>query len=232
MKNQDNQTIEIDVLSLVKALWRRKFLIVVTAFVTAIVALGYSTFIIKPNYTSSTRIYVVNRQANDNSALTNQDLQAGSYLVKDYKEIILSQDVLAKVISDLKLNMQPSALAKKVTVTVPTDTRIVSITVSDGDAKEAARIANSLRQVAAEKIIAVTKVADVTTLEEAEVPNSPSSPNIKRNTLLGFLAGGVLISVVILVVEVLDDRVKKPEDIEEGLGITLLGVVPNMDKLK
>lgn len=231
MKNQDNQTVEIDVLSLVKTLWRRKFLIVVTAFVMAIVALGYSTFIIKPNYTSTTRIYVVNRQANENSTLTNQDLQAGTYLVKDYKEIILSQDVLAKVIDGLKLNVQPSALAKKINVTVPTDTRIVSIAVSDGDAKEAARIANSLRQIAAEKIIAVTKVSDVTTLEEAEVPNSPSSPNIKRNTLIGFLAGGVLISVVILVVEVLDDRVKKPEDVEEALGITLLGVVPNMNKL-
>ena len=152
-------------------------------------------------------------------------------MVKDYKEIILSQDVLAKVIDDLKLNVQPSALAKKINVTVPTDTRIVSIAVSDGDAKEAARIANSLRQIAAEKIIAVTKVSDVTTLEEAEVPNSPSSPNIRRNTLIGFLAGGVLISVVILVVEVLDDRVKKPEDVEEALGITLLGVVPNMNKL-
>ncbi|MGO5580710.1 Wzz/FepE/Etk N-terminal domain-containing protein [Streptococcus constellatus] len=232
MKNQDNQTMEIDVLSLVKSLWRRKFLIVVTAFVMAIITLGYNTFIIKPNYTSSTRIYVVNRQSSDNSTLTNQDLQAGSYLVKDYKEIILSQDVLAKVISDLKLNMQPSALAKKITVTVPTDTRIVSIAVSDGDAKEAARVANSLRQVAAEKIIAVTKVADVTTLEEAEVPNSPSSPNIKRNTLIGFLTGGALISMVIIIVEVLDDRVKKPEDVEEALGITLLGVVPNMDKLK
>ena len=231
MKNQDNQTVEIDVLSLVKTLWRRKFLIIVTAFAMAIVALGYSTFIIKPNYTSTTRIYVVNRQVNENSILTNQDLQAGTYLVKDYKEIILSQDVLAKVIDDLKLNVQPSALAKKINVTVPTDTRIVSIAVSDGDAKEAARIANSLRQIAAEKIIAVTKVSDVTTLEEAEVPNSPSSPNIKRNTLIGFLAGGVLISVVILVVEVLDDRVKKPEDVEEALGITLLGVVPNMNKL-
>ena len=231
MKNQDNQTVEIDVLSLVKTMWRRKFLIIVTAFAMAIVALGYSTFIIKPNYTSTTRIYVVNRQANENSTLTNQDLQAGTYLVKDYKEIILSQDVLAKVIDDLKLNVQPSALAKKINVTVPTDTRIVSIAVSDGDAKEAARIANSLRQIAAEKIIAVTKVSDVTTLEEAEVPNSTSSPNIRRNTLIGFLAGGVLISVVILVVEVLDDRVKKPEDVEEALGITLLGVVPNMNKL-
>ena len=228
MKNQSNQVVEIDILSLIKTLWRRKFIIIVTAFVMAIFALIYSTVIAKPSYSSTTRIYVVNRQQNDNSTL-NQDLQAGTYLVKDYKEIILSQDVLTKVIADLKLKLQPSELAKKINVTVPTDTRIVSIAVSDGNAEEAARIANSVRQAAAEKIIAVTKVADVTTLEAAE---EPSSPNIKRNTLIGFLAGGMLMSVISIVVEVLDDRIKKPEDVEEVMGITLLGVVPNMNKLK
>ena len=231
MKNQSNQAVEIDILSLIKTLWRRKFIIVVTAFVMAIFALIYSTVIAKPSYSSTTRIYVVNRQQNDNSTL-NQDLQAGTYLVKDYKEIILSQDVLTKVIADLKLKLQPSELAKKINVTVPTDTRIVSIAVSDGNAEEAARIANSVRQAAAEKIIAVTKVADVTTLEAAEAPKEPSSPNIKRNTLIGFLAGGMLMSVISIVVEVLDDRIKKPEDVEEVMGITLLGVVPNMNKLK
>ena len=132
----------------------------------------------------------------------------------------------------MKLKLQPSELAKKINVTVPTDTRIVSIAVSDGNAEEAARIANSVRQAAAEKIIAVTKVADVTTLEAAEAPKEPSSPNIKRNTLIGFLAGGMLMSVISIVVEVLDDRIKKPEDVEEVMGITLLGVVPNMNKLK
>ena len=231
MKNQSNQAVEIDILSLIKTLWRRKFIIVVTAFVMAIFALIYSTVIAKPSYSSTTRIYVVNRQQNDNSTL-NQDLQAGTYLVKDYKEIILSQDVLTKVIADLKLKLQPSELAKKINVTVPTDTRIVSIAVSDGNAEEAARIANSVRQAAAEKIIAVTKVADVTTLAAAEAPKEPSSPNIKRNTLIGFLAGGMLMSVISIVVEVLDDRIKKPEDVEEVMGITLLGVVPNMNKLK
>ena len=116
-------------------------------------------------------------------------------------------------------------------MTVPTDTRIVSITVTHADPAEASRIANTLREVAAEKIIAVTKVSDVTTLEEAETPKTPSSPNIRRNTIIGVLAGGVLMVIVVVIVEILDDRVKKPEDIEETLGMTLLGVVPDMNKI-
>ena len=174
---------------------------------------------------------MVSRQNQDNNALTNSDLQAGSYLVKDYREIILSQNVLTQAIEELKLDLTPAELSKKISVSVPTDTRILSITAKDVDPKEAARIANGLRNVAAEKIISVTKVSDVTTLDEAEVPQSPSSPNIRRNVLLGFIAGAGLMVVLLVVVEVLDDRVKRPEDIEELMGFTLLGVVPDIKKL-
>ena len=231
MNNQENQAVEIYVFAMLKTLWKRKFSIVLVALVFAIAAFGYSAFLAKKEYQSTSRIYVVSRQNQDNNALTNSDLQAGSYLVKDYREIILSQNVLTQAIEELKLDMTPAELSKKISVSVPTDTRILSITAKDGDPKEAARIANGLRNVAAEKIISVTKVSDVTTLDEAEVPQSPSSPNIRRNVLLGFIAGAGLMVVLLVVVEVLDDRVKRPEDIEELMGLTLLGIVPDMKKL-
>lgn len=231
MNNQENQAVEIDVFAMLKTLWKRKFSIVLVALVFAIAAFGYSAFLAKKEYQSTSRIYVVSRQNQDNNALTNSDLQAGSYLVKDYREIILSQNVLSQAIEELKLDLTPAELSKKISVSVPTDTRILSITAKDGDPKEAARIANGLRNVAAEKIISVTKVSDVTTLDEAEVPQSPSSPNIRRNVLLGFIAGAGLMVALLVVVEVLDDRVKRPEDIEELMGLTLLGIVPDMKKL-
>ncbi|MBZ2091080.1 capsular biosynthesis protein CpsC [Streptococcus parasanguinis] len=231
MNNQENQAVEIDVFAMLKTLWKRKFSIVLVALVFAIAAFGYSAFLAKKEYQSTSRIYVVSRQNQDNNALTNSDLQAGSYLVKDYREIILSQNVLSQAIEELKLDLTPAELSKKISVSVPTDTRILSITAKDGNPKEAARIANGLRNVAAEKIISVTKVSDVTTLDEAEVPQSPSSPNIRRNVLLGFIAGAGLMVVLMVVVEVLDDRVKRPEDIEELMGLTLLGIVPDIKKL-
>ena len=229
---KEKNIMEIDVFHLLKILWKRKLLIVLVAFVTGAVSFAYSSFIVKPEFTSTTRIYVVNRNQGDKPGLTNQDLQAGSYLVKDYREIILSQDVLEKVATDLKLELPPKGLASKIKVTVPVDTRIVSISVTDRAPEEASRIANSLREVAAQKIISVTRVSDVTTLEEARPATSPSSPNIRRNTMVGFLAGAVVMVVTVLLVELLDTRVKRPEDIEDVMQIALLGVVPNLDKLK
>ena len=229
---KENKEIGIDVVQLFKVLWKKKIAIILTAIVAALLAFGVSSFILTPEYSSTTRIYVVNRNQSENAGLTNQDLQAGTYLVKDYKEIILSQDVLEKVISNLKLEKTVKALSKKIQVTVPVDTRIVSIAVKDAQPEEASRIANALREVASEKIISVTRVSDVTTLEEARPALTPSSPNIRRNTALAFLVGGAVMVVSVLLFELLDDRVKRPEDVEEVMHVALLGIVPDLDKLK
>nr|AOP02954.1 Chain length determinant protein Wzd [Streptococcus suis] len=229
MNNQEMNIIEIDILLLLKTIWRKKFLIILTALFGAGIAFVYSSFLVTPRFDSTTRIYVVSQNVEAGAGLTSQELQAGTYLVKDYKEIILSQDVLTQVATELNLNEN---LKEKVSVSIPVDTRIVSISVRDADPNEAARIANSLRTFAAQKIVEVTKVSDVTTLEEAVPAEEPTTPNIKRNILLGLLAGGILATGIILAMEVLDDRVKRPQDIEEVMGLTLLGVVPDSKKLK
>ncbi|HEM4050864.1 TPA: capsular biosynthesis protein CpsC [Streptococcus suis] len=229
MNNQDVNTVEIDVLSILKTIWRKKFSILFTAILGAGLAFAYSAFLATPKYDSTTRIYVVSQNLEPGVGLTTQELQAGSYLVNDYKEIILSQDVLRQVTEELNLT---ESLASKVSVNIPVDTRIVSISVRDEDPNEAAQIANSLRVVAAKKIIDVTKVSDVTTLEEAIPAVEPSTPNTKRNIAIGFLAGGLLVTALVLLAEVLGDHIKRPQDIEEVMGLPLLGVVPDLKKIK
>lgn len=230
MNTNTNETVEIDILYLLRKLWSKKFLILFAGLLVATVSLLGTIFLITPQYTSTTRIYVVNQDSASNN-ITAQDLQAGSYLVNDYKEIVSSTDVLNQVIENKKLSETEKELSKKLAVTIPQDTRIISISVKDSDPKNAASLANAIREVASEKIKATTKVQDVTTLEVAKAPTTPSSPNKQRNILLGFVLGAGIAIIAVLLTEVLDDRVKRAEDVEEVLGMTLLGVVPNTDKL-
>ncbi|MEK4917258.1 capsular polysaccharide biosynthesis protein [Streptococcus sp. FSL E2-3494] len=229
--NQDNtKSVEIDVLALLQKLWTKKVFILFTAFYVAAFSFLVTYFFIQPTYTSTTRIYVVN-QATDNNNLSAQDLQAGTYLANDYKEIITSNDVLSEVIKDEKLNLSEAELSKMVSVNIPTDTRLISISVNAKTGQDAQTLANKVREVASKKIKKVTKVEDVTTLEEAKLPESPSSPNIKLNVLLGAVLGGFLAVVGVLVREILDDRIRRPEDVEDALGMALLGIVPDTDKI-
>ena len=229
--NQDNtKSDEIDVLALLHKLWTKKLLILFTAFYFAAFSFLGTYFFSQPTYTSTTRIYVVN-QATDNKNLSAEALQAGTFLTKDYKEIITSNDVLSEVIKDEKLNMTEAELAKMISVDIPTDTRLILISVNAKTGQDAQTLANKVREVASEKIKKVTKVEDVTTLEEAKLPESPSSPNIKLNVLLGAVLGGFLAVIGVLVREILDDRVRRPEDVEDVLGMTLLGIIPDTDKI-
>lgn len=230
MNTTDNTSIEIDVLYLLKKLWQKKVLIVFSALLFGLIALVFSAFVLKPTYASSTRIYVVNQSSGD-ANITTQDLQAGTYLVNDYKEIITSDSVLTDVINREGLTLSSVELRERLIVTIPNDTRIITISINSTDPQEAQQLTNSLREVAAEKIKVVTKVEDVTTIEEAKLPDKPSSPNIRRNIILGVLVGGFLAVLFVLFVEILDDRVRRPEDIEEVLGLVLIGVVPDAEKV-
>lgn len=235
MDTNTNPQLEIDILFLLKKLWTRKFFISLLASLFGVAALAYTLFLVTPLYSSTTRIYVVNQNANSNT-ITTQELVAGDYLVKDYREIILSKDVMAAVRDEaVAAGISPNALyslERKVRVDSPANTRVISITATDPNPETASYLANEVRKEAAEKIRDVTKVEEVTTLEVAEPSLRPSSPNVKRNVLLGVLVGAFLATVGIVIKELLDDRVKRPEDIEEVLGMTLLGLVPDERQLK
>lgn len=223
-------TVEIDVLDLLKKVWAKKFAVLIIGVLAAFLAYMASSLFITPQYDATTRIYVVN--ANNEGNLSVQDVQLGNYLVNDYREIITSQAVINQVISDNNLSETTRSLSSKLSVSIPTDTRVISITVRESDPNTAANLANAIREVAAAKIREVTKVEDVSVLEVAEPPVSPSTPNTRRNTILAFIAGAGATVAFILVAAVLDDRIKRPEDIEDVLGLPLLGIVPNIDKLR
>lgn len=229
MDNQEKDFVQIDIMLLLRRIWSQKLIIVLTTLVFTAGALMYSLFIATPKYNSTTRVYVVN-QKKDNQAITTQDVQLGTLLVKDYKEIILSNSVMSDVVAQNKLQITPGELAKKISVDAPKDTRIISITVTDKDPQKARDLANAVREVSADKIKEVTKIEDVTTLEQAEAALTPSSPNVFKNSVLAALLGLILAVGGVVLIELMDDRIKRPEDIEETMDLVLLGVIPSTNK--
>ncbi len=229
MDNQEKDFVQIDIMLLLRRIWSQKLIILLTTLVFTAGALMYSLFIATPKYNSTTRVYVVN-QKKDNQAITTQDVQLGTLLVKDYKEIILSNSVMSDVVAKNKLQITPGELAKKISVDAPKDTRIISITVTDKDPQKARDLANAVREVSADKIKEVTKIEDVTTLEQAEAALTPSSPNVFKNSVLAALLGLILAVGGVVLIELMDDRIKRPEDIEETMNLVLLGVIPSTNK--
>ncbi len=212
MENKED-IIDIDPMLILKRVTKYIWIIITIGVIFSIAAYIWSRVMVVPKYKSSTKVYALNNE----KKLATQDFQISNYLLKDYKEIILSSKVLERVIDKNGIKMNLVELRSKIEVKIPQDTRILTITVEDTDAKRAADIANAVRDEAFEEIKEITKEESAKILETAQESKSPSSPDIRKNTIMAGAIGILLSLGIVVLKEVLDDRVKKQEDIEEGL---------------
>lgn len=213
---QDNTDIEIDVLELFHVLLNKFWIILLAGIIAGLAFIGGTILFITPQYESTTKMYV----------LSKQDMQTSLSLTKDYAELIKSRTVTEGVNAQLNLDLTHEELLKKMAVDSATDTRILSITVTDADPYEACKIANAIRDVAENHIKNVMDIDVVNVVETANIPDQQSSPSISKNGIIGVLLGVLLSVAIILIAYISNDTVKTQEDVEKYLGLSVLGTIP------
>jgi len=223
-QNARNDELEIDLMEIIQVLWRWAWVIAVSAIGVALVAFLYSKFFITPTYKSTTRIVVLNQSNSDN--LTVSDLNLGTQLSNDYKELIRSRDVVETVIENFQLSTTYEAFVGSISVSSPSNTRIIDITLTHTNPALAKEMVDKIREAAAVKIKDIMAVDAVNLVDEGNLPKYPSAPNVKKFTLLGFLIGAFLAIAVVVVLYLLDDTIKSSEDIEKYLKLSTLGMIP------
>ena len=220
--NQDDE-IEIDLKELFYVIKRKLWIILLTGIVGAVGFGLFTAMVMKPVYTASTMLYIVNKTTTLTS-LT--DLQLGTQLTKDYKVLVTSRPVTGQVITNLDLNLSHEQLVKKIKVDNPTDTRILTISVEDTDPYMAKSIADEFASVASARMAEIMDSAPPNIVEEAYLPTQKTKPSITKNTMIGGLAGVFLAGAIILVLFVMNDAIKTPEDVEKYLGLNTLATIP------
>ncbi len=224
MESKNCEEIDIDLLELVFALTRKIWIILLIGTLCALSTGLFSKFVVEPVYTSTTKMYIISRQ-NINTT-TYSDIQTSTQLIKDYKILIKSRPITEQVIRDLKLNMTHEELISCIEVTAPSDTRIIEIQVSHPNAAIAKQIADSIAEISSDSMVSIMGIEKANIIEEGNLPTSPSSPNIVKNTVLGGVIGIVLTAGMIVLMTILNDSIQTEVDIERYLGLTVLGSIP------
>ncbi len=220
---------ELDLTRIFFALIKRIWLILIVAVVCACGAAGYTHFRIAPTYTSTSSMVVLTKETTLTSLA---DLQLGSQLTKDYTVLITSRPVLETVIDNLGIEMSYKILKQRISIQNPEDTRILYISVTTNDAKQAKAIVDELASVSALFIGDTLEITPPKIIEEGEVAAVKAGPNLTKNTILGFLGGLALICAIIVILELLNDSIRTEEDVEKYLGLPVLAVVPVKEEAK
>lgn len=222
--NFEQDEIAIDLGELFQVFWNKAHMIILAGVVLALAAFAWTKIFITPQYDSTTKIFVITKQ-NENT-VTSSDLQTGTLLTKDYMEMVKSRPVLEEVIAVLNLDMTTEQLAQTITVETLAETRLINITVRNEDPKLAKSIADAVREAASIQIQEVMNIDAVNTVEEANLPTQKAAPNTMKNTLLGGILGVFIAIGIIVIIYILDDTIKTPDDVERYLELNVLASLP------
>lgn len=234
MDNQEknnNEYYTIDILHIVRTLWKRAWVIALFGLLAAVIGFSISAFCIAPTYSSYIKLYVNNSSislGNTNFSISASELTAAQSLVRTYGDILDSRSTLERVIDKADVNYTWKQLSKMITYAPSNDTEIMRVTVTCEDPYEASKIANTIAEILPVRISEIIDGASMEVVDSAIPDIEKVAPSITNYTAVGLILG-ILISVVVLVITALmDDTIHDEEYVLRTYDSPILGKVPDL----
>lgn len=234
---EETREIDIDLRKIVYMMRTKIIFIVLATALLGAIAGCFTHFFIEPTYSASVKMFVYSNtdRASSDTSINKDEISASRELINTYIYVLKSDTVLEKVADDLDLNDDPDITAKirsMINASVIEDTQAFQVTVSSNDRNLAAKIANSIAKTAPEEIVRVVKAGGVEIIDYAKVPKNPSSPNTKKNIMVGALAGFIVSFLGFFVYEIFDTTITNAKDLERDFNIPILGTIPRLESVE
>lgn len=219
----------IDLSNFFTALKKNIKLLIILPLLFLVIGLLISFFLIQPRYAATSQVLV--SQNETNNEIMAQQVQSNIQLVKTYSEIIKSPRILDKVSKELNGKYSEKELFNMLTVNNQAESQIMNITIESKSKKDASKIANTVSKVFSKDASKIMNIDNVSTLSKAEEAKKVA-PKPVINALVGLLIGLIIALIIITMKELLDKRIKTEKDVQETLGLPVLGSISEFNKKK
>ncbi len=230
----EKEYLEIDPVQLLKALWKRAWIILLVMIVCGGSAFWYTKFIVPEKFTAKAMLYVNNSSISLGGTtvnLSSSELSARKSLVDTYIVLLESRSVINEVIAQTGVPYSYGDVAHMISAESVDSTEVFEIRVTTYDPKEAELIANAICRVLPEKIQDIIVGSSARVVDYAEVPTQKSAPNVTNKTALGLVIGFLLSAGAILIAEMLDQYIRSEEYLLQTFSdIPVLAIIPDLDE--
>jgi capsular exopolysaccharide synthesis family protein len=210
---------------------RKRWQIIVAVMLVVLAGAALATALSPKVYEAQTRLFVSTSGSTDNNAIL-----AGSNFtqqrVKSYADVITTPNVLDPVIQALQLNTTAAKLGAQITATVPLDTVLIEVAVTNTDPRVAAQVADAVGKQFTKSVAELENVTKgqsspvkVTVVSSPTVPTTPISPKPTRNLALGVVLGLLLGLGLALLRDLLDTTIKVEKDCSEVTDVPVIGSI-------
>lgn len=212
-------------LELFKLLQKHLAMVIILPVVLALATAGVSWGLMQNQYTATVSVYVLISSSSEQNTIQNSDLSTSQLIANDIAELANSDIVAERTAEELGMT---SLAGYDISVNSSTTTRVIEISVESGEPQAAATVANKIAEVLSSVAQEVMGVESVNIVDEAKTPEAPSGPNRVMYTAVAFLAGLFLAVAIVVVMDMVNTRVRTPEEAEELLGVPVIGRIPKI----
>lgn len=224
-----NQNMRIVTLKDLWDLLMQRFLIILLAAVAAVgVLYGVNAATQEPLYESTATLYI-SRQSDESTSSgdASNDFSLALKVINDCTYLLKSHTVLDQVIEELSLTMDYDELYSAISTHNPDSTRILEVTVEASSPQLAKRIVDKICELGKDSITEAMGFEQVNLFEYGVLNQTPcNNTSMLTYALVGMIAA-VFVYTVFLLIYLLDDRIRTTEDIENYLGLSVLGEIPD-----
>lgn len=210
-------------------LMRKKYIIIAAALLGGALMLLYCRFIAKPVYTATSSILIDKHSVNMSSNQSYEDFLTTTNMVKTFTILLGSDTVLDDVSSRLDDGVTTDEIKKAVTISGENGTKIINISVNFDKPSTACAIANEIAKTAESKKLVNDDTITISTIDKAELPKRPTSPDTIKFVILGILVGFIGSFFILIIVNYTDDKIRSKEDIEKICSIRVFGTFPSIE---
>lgn len=224
-----NDEIEIDLLHIVKILWQKIWIIIISMVLLGAALFSYAVFMITPQYQAKAMMYVNNSSISIGAtSFSLSELSAAQSLLDVYVIILQSRTTLEKVIEKANLDYTYEQLASRVTAESVNETEIFRIVATSSNPAEAELIVDTIVEILPDRIAEIVDGSSVRVVDYAVLPTQRSSPSYTRYAMIGLLLGFVLSCGAIIVLDLMDTTVRSEDYLyQKYSNIPMLAVVPD-----
>lgn len=234
---QESSTVSVQ--DLLRIIRKHIVAAVVVALITVVGAVTF-LFLSPKKYTTTAEVYATYSTVTSSATSVTDINTAGSYIsqqIKSYPSLAVTSAVLDPVISKLNLDMTKAELADLITVTNPTDTMLIDISVENTDPAMSSKIANMVAESLSETVTSslnpsTESLVNLALVQKAETPTSPSSPKTTLIILVSVGLGLILGIAVAFIRDAFDTKLRTVRDLQDITRSPLLGSVSDNSKME
>lgn len=228
---EDNKEIEIDFRKLFSMLKRKLVFIILITIIGGIVSGCITNFFITPKYTATVKLHAWSNSEklmSSNGSISDGEYSASEKLVNTYLVVVTSDTLLEKVADEIGNGITVGQLKSMVSCSQISDTIAFKVSVTSEDRNQAAEIANVIAEICPSEIVRILKVGGVEVIDYAKPPANPSTPNLKKNILIGLIAGFALSFAFFFIRELFDTSITDEDDLIREFSLPIIGTVPKL----